>query len=113
MRCCALVLLSLALLGCTGPINEETTRDMPVGYMCELLGPDYLTMPPERRALHAEIERRGQSCPVAARRAPPFVPVVTPLAPPPPMIGAPAPYTGITQTRCRAGMAGGINCVTM
>ena len=53
----------LGTLGaCTGPINNETVRDMPTGYLCRILGPDYTSLPSEQRAIYAELERRGEQC---------------------------------------------------
>jgi hypothetical protein len=43
-------------------VNSETVKDMPTGYICELLGPNYSGTSKERRALYAELERREMQC---------------------------------------------------
>jgi hypothetical protein len=53
--------------GCTGPLNSDTLADKPTGYLCKLLGPDYVTLPSEQEALYRELERRGTQC-VATNR---------------------------------------------
>ena len=62
MRIGLVGILSLVISGCTGPINSTTTRDMPSGYLCDILGPDYITLPSERKAIYAELERREAEC---------------------------------------------------
>jgi hypothetical protein len=48
---------------CTGPVNEQTVRDMPTGYMCRILdSSEYMSLPSEQRAIYAELERRGEDC---------------------------------------------------
>lgn len=57
------------LVGCTGPINQETVADMPTGYLCRILDSDeYISLPSEQRAIYAELERRGEQCVDSTRR---------------------------------------------
>lgn len=60
----ALATLTIASISaCTGPVNSETVRDMPSGYLCRLLDSrEYVTLPGEQRAIYAELERRGAEC---------------------------------------------------
>jgi hypothetical protein len=60
----AIVAASSGLLAaCTGPVNDQTVRDMPTGYMCRILDSgEYISLPSEQRAIYAELERRGEGC---------------------------------------------------
>lgn len=54
---------TIGLMGCTGPVNEQTTQDMPTGYLCRLLDSnEYISTPAEQRAMYGELERRGAEC---------------------------------------------------
>jgi len=59
LPCAAVVAL---LMGCSGPINDGTVASKPTGYLCQLLGPDYISMPSEQEAIFRELERRGAEC---------------------------------------------------
>ena len=48
-------------------VDNQTVKDMPKAYLCELLGPDYISMPSERRAVYTELEARGEEC-IASER---------------------------------------------
>lgn len=48
-------------------VDDQTVKDMPKAYLCELLGPDYISMPSERRAVYTELEARGEEC-IASER---------------------------------------------
>ena len=102
----------VSVSGCTGPVNEQTTREMPTQYMCELLGPDYLTLPHERRAIYAELERRQANCGQQEARPVYIPPPLPPMSAEPFMsrhsFGAP-PRTGMT--RCQRDMTGQITCL--
>ena len=50
------------LLGGCQTVNEKTVADMPTGYLCDLLSPNYVTLPSERRAIFAELEKRNADC---------------------------------------------------
>lgn len=113
-RLAMLWVLGVALSACTGPVNDETTPGMPTGYLCEILGPDYLALPSERRAIYAELERRQAQCPVYDAR-----PVYTPAPPQPidPQIfmnrrSFTQPQPLFQQTTCRRGIGGSVNCQT-
>ena len=56
------IIVFLALASCTGPIDASSTREKPTGYLCRLLGPDYITSPAEQEAIYRELERRNMSC---------------------------------------------------
>lgn len=55
------VISAAALSACTA-VNSETVRDMPTGFLCRTLGPDYITTPGEQIAIYSELERRGAQC---------------------------------------------------
>ena len=63
---------SVLLLGstaCTGPVNDETVREMPTGYMCRILdSSQYISLPSEQKAIYRELERRGERCEGNAQR---------------------------------------------
>ena len=51
------------LAGCTGPVNDQTTQEMPTGFLCRMLDSnEYLTLPSEQMAIYRELDRRGESC---------------------------------------------------
>lgn len=50
------------LIGCTGPINNETVAGKPTAYLCRILSNDYLSLPSEQEAIYRELERRGEQC---------------------------------------------------
>lgn len=52
----------LTVAACTGPVNDQTVRDKPTGYLCRILGPDYISLPSEQEAIYRELERRGAQC---------------------------------------------------
>lgn len=58
---------AMIISGCTGPINNDTIADKPTGYLCRLLGPEYITLPSEEEAIYRELERRDTQC-VATNR---------------------------------------------
>lgn len=59
----SIITLPVVLLSaCTGPLNSETVKSKPTGYLCRILGPDYLTMPSEQEAIYGELDRRGERC---------------------------------------------------
>ena len=108
-RCRFPILAAFLVLAsaCTGPINEETVVDMPTGYICDILGPDYLSVPQERLALFRELERRGEECPTRpVIRTQPFVPVQNQLTMPM-MRGS-----GVQTTNCTPRFGGGMTCTT-
>ena len=54
------------LTGCE-TVNTQTVQDMPTGYLCEMLGPDWMGLPSEYRAIYAELEERGAECVATSR----------------------------------------------
>jgi len=53
----------LLVANCTGPVNEDTTKDMPTGYLCRILNSkEYISLPSEQKAIYSELERRGENC---------------------------------------------------
>lgn len=56
------IISSVLCAACTGPVNERTVIDMPTGYLCRILGDDYISLPSEQRAIYGELERRGAQC---------------------------------------------------
>jgi hypothetical protein len=58
---------AMVVSACTGPLNSDTLAGKPTGYLCRLLGPDYVTLPSEEEAIYRELERRGTQC-VATNR---------------------------------------------
>ena len=65
------IFASLALLGvasCTGPVNDETVRDMPTGFLCKIVSNAYIALPSEERAIYKELERRGERCEAVTQR---------------------------------------------
>ena len=51
------------LISCTGPINNETLKDMPTKFICRLLDSDeYISLPSEQRAIYTELEKRNEEC---------------------------------------------------
>lgn len=53
--------VALSLIGCV-TVNKETVKDMPSAYLCNLLGPGYMTTPNEQMAIYRELENRNQQC---------------------------------------------------
>ena len=62
MRTVLLVSAMLFASSCTGPLNQQTMKDMPSSFLCRILGPDYLSLPSEQLAIYKELERRGEQC---------------------------------------------------
>ena len=61
MRLLVALSLSVLLPSCV-TVNSETVKDMPAGYICELLGPMHSLTTKQRRALYAELESRDIQC---------------------------------------------------
>lgn len=58
----AFLVLSVASLAACETVNSTTVAEMPSGYLCDMLGPEWVTLPSERRAIFEELERRGEQC---------------------------------------------------
>lgn len=59
----ALIAAPMLATACTGPINSQTTAEMPTGYLCRILdSSEYISTPSEQRAIYAELEKRGAEC---------------------------------------------------
>lgn len=43
-------------------VNDQTTKDMPSGFLCEMLGPNWIGMPDERISIYRELETRNYDC---------------------------------------------------
>lgn len=54
----------LVLVGCGESVEmtRETVNDMPSGFLCEALGPNWITTVEERIVIHSELERRNVEC---------------------------------------------------
>lgn len=54
----------LVLVGCGESVEmtRETVNDMPSGFLCEVLGPNWITTVQERIVIHSELERRNVEC---------------------------------------------------
>lgn len=53
----------MVLAGCESvEMTRETVDDMPSGFLCEALGPNWITTVEERIVIHSELERRNVEC---------------------------------------------------
>jgi len=51
------------LAGCTSvEVNDQSTKDMPSGFLCEMLGPSWISTPDERISIYRELETRNYDC---------------------------------------------------
>lgn len=62
MKAFALGLAFASATACTGPVNTDSVREMPTGFLCDILSPNYVSLPSERRTIFSELERRGAEC---------------------------------------------------
>jgi len=57
------ILSAVFLQSCTGPVNNTTVKEMPIGYMCRILNSaEYISLPNEQLAIYSELEKRGETC---------------------------------------------------
>lgn len=59
---------AVMLVGCESvEMTQETVKGMPSGFLCEALGPNWITTVDERVAIYAELESRRVECMPASR----------------------------------------------
>lgn len=60
--------ITFLLAGCeTVEMSQQTVKDMPSGFLCEALGPNWITTASERMIIFAELESRRVECMPANR----------------------------------------------
>ena len=55
------LVLGLALTACVSA-SPEAVKEYPSGYLCRLLGPEYISTPQEQINIYRELEQRGERC---------------------------------------------------
>ncbi|MBK8457101.1 MAG: hypothetical protein IPL47_08360 [Phyllobacteriaceae bacterium] len=57
-----LLILFVGMLSACQTVNNKTVKDMPTAYLCDLLSPNFITTPSERKEIFVELEKKGARC---------------------------------------------------